>query len=131
MGKAVKRKVSKKTVINRNDSLCRAINRYKKCCERCSRRAPYQLHWSHVYGRRSKNLRWRESNHLLLCSTCHRWMHEFPTEFTQWFVDKFGAARQKKLQELYAHPQEMTVEDYLAINAQLKETLVKLERDNM
>lgn len=113
----------KTTVIRQNDALSREINKRKKFCERCGRGQPYKLDWCHIYGRRSKNMRWNPENWLLLCATCHRWNHEFPTEFTKWFIDKFGEDRQKALQKLYAETKTMTVQDYLKIQKELEDSL--------
>ena len=115
--------MKKKTLINANDKLSRAINLLKGRCEKCSRAYPYQLHWAHVYGRRAKVIRWNPLNWLLLCATCHRWSHENPILFTEWFTGTFGKVRTKELEELLRSTKTITVKDYEKINRSLRRVL--------
>lgn len=54
---------------------------------------------SHVYGRRHRTIRWAKENAKCLCSACHRWWHENPTESGKWFEDLVGEGYMELLRE--------------------------------
>jgi HNH endonuclease len=51
-------------------------------CERCGAQAT-QVH--HIHSRRFRRLRWRPENMMSICARCHRFAHDCPTEFIDWF----------------------------------------------
>ncbi|MCP4259770.1 MAG: hypothetical protein GY774_19995 [Planctomycetes bacterium] len=54
---------------------------------------------SHVFGRRHKTIRWAKENAKALCTTCHRWWHENPTESGAWFESLVGDGYMDRLRE--------------------------------
>ena len=70
---------------------------YNYICERCGTQG--RMETSHVHGRRHRTIRWDKQNANCLCSTCHRWWHENPTESGIWFTNTFGSERDEILLE--------------------------------
>ncbi len=64
-----------------------------------NRRGSSGMDCSHVYGRRHRTIRWAKENAKCLCSTCHRWWHENPTESGKWFLSIVGEAFMEKVRE--------------------------------
>lgn len=59
-------------------------------CENCLRSNDVQLQCAHWISRRYSHTRTMEANAFCLCSGCHRWFTDHPTEFGRWAVDKRG-----------------------------------------
>lgn len=75
-------------------------------CLRCgiqkpptNRRGSSGMDCSHVYGRRHRTVRWCSDNAKCLCTGCHRWWHENPTESGKWYEDLVGIGFMERLTE--------------------------------
>lgn len=44
----------------------------------------------HVFLRRYMGSRFLLANGITLCTTCHRWAHDEPTAFMEWWIDFVG-----------------------------------------
>ena len=58
-------------------------------CERCGT-TEGRLECSHWISRRFGNTRCDPDNAFCLCSSCHRWWHNFPTSASDWAVGMRG-----------------------------------------
>jgi 5-methylcytosine-specific restriction endonuclease McrA len=78
------RKASKKTLNATLDRLVsiqvREANGHR--CERCGQPAT-QVH--HFYSRRFRRIRWSAANLVSICASCHRFAHDCPAAFVEWF----------------------------------------------
>jgi len=84
------KKISKTKLKNKADILFSLYIRNRdKMCVRCHRTAPYQLHCAHIITRANLRLRFDPMNAYCLCSLCHRWWHDSPTESGKWFEETF------------------------------------------
>jgi len=61
-------------------------------CRKCGRTKGqgYVIHCAHVFTRRARSTRWDPTNAYSLCFLCHRWAHEWPTEFHAWAIAEMG-----------------------------------------
>jgi hypothetical protein len=86
------------TAKNKADTLFSQIIRGLGYCERCKRRPPeVRLETSHIFGRRYAAIRTDETNALCLCSACHRWWHDHPTETYEFAVSIIGVEAYERL----------------------------------
>lgn len=76
------RKITRKGLVRKLDTLVSSIVRSKGKCERCGKKENLQC--AHIYSRRYKHLRWDLQNVVCLCAGCHFWAHQNPTEFAFW-----------------------------------------------
>lgn len=79
--------------IKKLDRLCSEYIRTRDnwTCVRCGKRPTKQgLHWSHIFGRRYKIIRWDERNGVSHCFACHRWYGENPIEGGAWAIEYLG-----------------------------------------
>lgn len=67
-------------------------------CERCGR-TDVKLETSHWISRRFSNTRCDPDNAFCLCSACHRWWHNFPTDASDWAISQRGRATYDRLRE--------------------------------
>lgn len=58
-------------------------------CEHCYK-TDGKTELAHIYGRRSKSVRWDTLNALCLCHTCHRVFTENPLDFEIWLKSYLG-----------------------------------------
>ena len=75
------------------DNLCSLIIRKRGRCENCSRSEGVQLHCAHIVGRNNHTLRFDFINMLCLCAGCHRWAHDNPDEFTDFWRKKWPSRK--------------------------------------
>ena len=79
-------------------------------CLRCgiqkpptNRRGSSGMDCSHVYSRRHRTIRWcgggTVSNAKCLCTACHRWWHENPTDSGKWYEAIVGEGNMVLLRE--------------------------------
>lgn len=66
-----------KAVIERDNGIC------QKCDEHGDN--PH-----HVFLRRYMGSRFLKENGITLCTSCHRWAHDKPADFMEWWQDKVG-----------------------------------------
>ena len=66
-------------------------------CIRCgiqkpptNKRGSSGMDCSHVYGRRHRSIRWCKDNAKCLCTACHRWWHENPSDSGAWYLNIVG-----------------------------------------
>ena len=98
-----KRKFSKKAMVRWLDILAKVCVKTRdgfvceinitECdhikCGGCSGRMEplsYDCQWCHIKSARRYHSRWKLYNALCGCAHCHRWAHDNPTEFGQWFA---------------------------------------------
>ena len=66
----------------------KAVRMARPACEYCGRTDTLEA--AHIYGRRSKSVRWDTLNILVLCHHHHRVFTENPVEFTVWMQGYLG-----------------------------------------
>ena len=44
----------------------------------------------HAFLRRYMGSRFLKENGITLCTECHRWAHDYPQDFMEWWVEKVG-----------------------------------------
>ena len=86
-------------------------------CERCGR-SDVRLECSHWITRQYSNTRCDFENAFSMCSSCHRWWHDFPTDASDWAIEKRGRAVYDRLREAAYEPAKV---DWVAELALLKE----------
>ena len=74
-------------------------------CRRCGKTG--RLECAHIVSRRVRELRWEERNVVVLCFTCHRWLHENPLAGTDWLKQELGARRLTWLKRIAAAPKKV------------------------
>ena len=80
------------------DIWCSKVVRARdKGCMRCG--SSERLEAMHVYGRRSKILRWSLDNLVAGCHTCHRWYTENPIHFVNELTSQWGSGHMQLLAE--------------------------------
>lgn len=101
-------KAAKKLRVKDMDAFCRAVvfARDQNKCRRCGR-SDLQLHWSHVYSRRFKWLRWDLDNSCVLCAGDHFWWHDHPLEAAEWWQNELGPAKYSALRLRAARPRKV------------------------
>lgn len=72
-------------------NLLSKIIRSKGKCERCGNTNYLQA--AHIVGRNNHTLRFDPMNLLCLCVKCHRWGHDNPDAFTDWWRNKYPARK--------------------------------------
>lgn len=70
-------KLWSKAVIDHDNGIC------QKCCNPGDN--PH-----HVFLRRYMGSRFLKENGITLCTTCHRWAHDYSADFMEWWIDKVG-----------------------------------------
>ena len=89
------------------------FERDEHLCVRC--RIPGRaVQWSHVIGRRHKNIRWEADNALTLCAGCHMWWHEYPTLSGEWFR-KNWPDRYERIHKMFNAGGKVTMKDLAAM----------------
>ena len=63
------------------------IERDKGVCQKCDDPGDNP---HHVFLRRYMGSRFLKENGITLCTTCHRWAHDYPTDFLEWWIDFVG-----------------------------------------
>lgn len=118
-----------KSVKKSCDKLWSELVRAGGHCERCGATSEdSQLHAHHVYGRNNHRLRWEPRNGVCLCARCHRYFHDNPLEFANWFressrwTDAWYLASQNR-----NGPIKRTLQDYLNLEQGLRELLAAEE----
>lgn len=80
---------------------------------------PYDCQWAHIKGRSRNALRWRLENGLTLRGKEHKWGHDNPADFENWFKEKFPD-RWKVIELLWKEPLRTWYErDYEDVEAYL------------
>ena len=116
-------KIKIRPIERRCEKLSRELNKllHNNRCERCGKSGDvYKLDWSHVISREVKCLKYDPDNWMLLCFQCHKWWHDWPTRSAEWFENKYPG-RKKRLHDKENKKKTIHAEDYLKIEAQLKE----------
>jgi len=78
------------------DALCSVVVKTRDLwrCQRCGKPVRgRQAQWCHINSRSSNAVRWHLSNSLLMCASCHGDAHARPSEFHEWFSDKYPARK--------------------------------------
>ena len=57
-------------------------------CENCGKEGRTEC--AHIFGRRTKSVRWSMDNAVCLCHYCHKDFTANPVEFTYWITDRLG-----------------------------------------
>ena len=57
-------------------------------CQMCG--LPWHLEAHHIFGRRSRSVRWDEENGVCLCRSCHGWQRLHPAFFLRWAEECLG-----------------------------------------
>jgi 5-methylcytosine-specific restriction endonuclease McrA len=96
---------------NKLDKIVSLKVRAKGFCQKCHGKENLQA--AHIHSRNARSTRWVLKNLLCLCSKCHFWSHQHPTEFTYWLEKKFGRNNLKKLARLNAKIVKQTYEEVL------------------
>jgi hypothetical protein len=91
------KKPSRKSIIAKLDKLTSEIIRAHGSCERCDKKENLQC--AHIYSRNYKHLRWDMENLLCLCSGCHFWWHQNPTEAVIWAMEIRNLELLKKIRQ--------------------------------
>jgi len=66
----------------------KAVRTARPACEYCGRTDTLEA--AHIFGRRSKSVRWDTLNVVVLCHHHHRHFTENPLEFTRWLEGYVG-----------------------------------------
>ena len=66
----------------------KAVRMARPACEYCGKTDTLEA--AHIFGRRSKSVRWDTLNILVLCHHHHRFFTENPVEFTVWLQGYVG-----------------------------------------
>lgn len=90
------RKITRKSIRRKLDSIVSEIVRAKGYCERC-KRFDGTLQTAHIFSRKYLNLRWDLDNLLCLDARCHFWAHQNPVEFTEWLKIYIGEIKYMNL----------------------------------
>jgi len=95
-----------------------------KECLKC--RSCMDLQCAHAASRRHLSGRWDELNAVTLCTRCHLWWaHKEPLEFTLWLKENHPAVYERAL-EVSTEVWKPTLEDYQALETELKARLKSL-----
>jgi 5-methylcytosine-specific restriction endonuclease McrA len=79
-----------KAVLERDNNIC------QKCLDdRIRIHQPVSPH--HVFYRRYLSTRWVVDNGITLCISHHRWAHDKPNEFKEWWIDRVGEEKAEEL----------------------------------
>jgi len=82
---------------------------------------------SHVHGRRHRTIRWCQDNAKALCTTCHRWWHENPTESGKWYEALVGEGHMALLREKRDSMMKVSKGDEKEIAKHYRMELAKIE----
>lgn len=63
------------------------IERDGHICQKCLK---FGDNPHHVFLRRYLGSRFLKENGITLCTTCHRWAHDYPADFMDWWIGKIG-----------------------------------------
>lgn len=63
------------------------IDRYGGVCQKCGKPGENP---HHVFLRRYMGSRFLKENGITLCTACHRWAHDYPEDFMEWWICKVG-----------------------------------------
>jgi hypothetical protein len=89
-------------------------------CERCGRTSEEsQLHAHHVYGRNNHRLRFEPRNGVCLCARCHRWTHDNPLMYADWFQSHRAEDADWLFEEGAEGLLKRNLSDYLELEQQL------------
>lgn len=91
-------------------------------CENCG--STQELQCAHIKTRKYRSLRWDLLNAFCLCAKCHRYYHDNPDEFGEFVGTETTKILNKKLQKT----KTWHIQDYLAIEKELKYILQKLDK---
>ena len=72
---------------------------------------PQNLTNGHLFTRAAKSVRWDELNCHTQCYTCNMWHEEDQSEYTNWFIDRFGIARYVDLNRKYRTPHKYSLSE--------------------
>lgn len=114
---------SQKSAKNACDRLFSQYVRSLGYCERCGR-SGVRLETSHWISRRFSNTRCDPDNAFCLCSACHRWWHNFPTDSGRWAIEQRGEAVYERLREAANEPAKV---DWVAEREVLKRMVDSVE----
>ena len=101
------------------DALVSQIVRTRGKCENCGRSKGAQLQCAHIVGRNNHTLRFDIMNVLCLCAGCHRWAHDNPDEFTDFWRKKYPT-RKYYIDANRNRITKLTVLDYKELVDELK-----------
>jgi len=99
-------------------------------CQRCGRRYPKNsadLHCSHNFSRRYRNIRWHPLNAMALGLTCHRWYGGSPRYSALWLENKIGLAGVEELRRLRDTPLKISKKTEKEIAAHYRRELKIME----
>jgi 5-methylcytosine-specific restriction endonuclease McrA len=89
--------MNKKTLDNKWSKA--VLERDNYTCQRCLKGVctfePVSPH--HVFYRRYLSTRWVIDNGITLCTTHHRWAHDKPKEFKEWWISQVGEEKAEEL----------------------------------
>lgn len=105
----------------------------KWSCERCRKYfggRSKNLHCSHFYGRRNQAVRFDSRNADSLCSNCHRYFEENPSDYRDWKMSKLGEQEFYKL-TLTAKNSIGKKSDRKMIEICLKQEIKKLKNEEL
>ena len=123
------RKRTKKSVKASCDKLWSQIIRSKGACEVCGTTQNLEAH--HIIGRRLIPTRWDLQNGLCLCSKHHKFDLHFSAhgggevQFYKWLDEYLGEDVLNALNEKSKNKRVYYLQDYLEIEAKLKEILAQ------
>lgn len=92
------------------DRLFSLLVRQVGLCEHCGRSDGVQLQCAHWISRRYSHTRTDPDNAFCLCSACHRWFTDHPTEWGRWAVKERG---EDTYQRLFEASQKRTPFDWV------------------
>ena len=99
-GVLVPRKRTPKSAKREADRIFSLIVRSLGYCEKCGREnGEVQLQCSHWISRRYSNTRTDFDNAFSMCAACHRWWHNFPTDASDWAIEKRGRETYERIRE--------------------------------
>jgi hypothetical protein len=114
----MKKRQSRKTLINKLDKVFSEVVRGKGKCERCGNTDTLQT--SHIYSRSYQCVRWDELNAHCLCAGCHWWWHKNPLEAKDFVLQTHGEEGVKELRKRTHHFSKPTDSDLEELFEKLK-----------
>ena len=122
-----KTRLSKKSLRNKADELCRKIVQKYGKCERCGFEFEGRgLHWAHFISRGVQKLRWNPKNWAALCAGCHKYLDLRPSLKTRWWQEKRGAKTVEWLERESYKLKPLAPEWYQNIVGDLEKVLEQL-----
>ena len=100
-----------KKLFNKADDLANKATKKRNnyACRYCSSNKK-GLHWSHVFTRDIKTIRWNPLNNVTLCSEHHKYFDHNKEEFREWWKSEIGEKNFEELIRLKNNPVKISKE---------------------